>query len=100
MSIGLQQVRDAGVRLKVLQTLEKCGGYAIYADQLYEFLNDEHFHVAHEELMRNLQWLGKQKLVDLEQVGGLWLVTLLQHGLDVQAGRARAAGVARPRPGD
>lgn len=95
-----RQAVDANLRLRMLTWLEMSGAMSMYAESLYNMLNDYKHNVAHEDVMRNLLWLKEQKLIEIEDIAGARLAKLTQRGLDVQAGRLRMAGVARPGPED
>ena len=45
-----------------------------------------------------IDWLAEQQLVTVENLRGFYVVTLTSRGQDVAEGRARVAGVKRPRP--
>lgn len=98
MSNAFAQHVGADRRLMILTTLQLCGGYKMNEHALYEFLNEQQYSVSKDQLMTDLTWLAEQGLITFDQVAGVHLATLTQRGLDVQAGRARVPGVARPRP--
>ena len=59
----------------------------------------EYGHNVSRDVVRGqIDWLAEQQLVTVENLRGFYVVTLTSRGQDVAEGRARVAGVKRPRP--
>ena len=85
------------LRLAVLQLLEQAPGYR-HNEHVIRSGIEYVGHAAGADLLRTeLSWLAEQGLVLVTQ-GDPWVARATTRGCDVATGRARTAGVARPRP--
>ena len=88
------------VRLAILQFLQSDGDYEINAAVLQRALHSVGHGISTDALRTQCAWLAEQQLVTTRALGAMALVKLTTRGEDVALGRARAPGVARPRPGE
>lgn len=85
------------IRLAVLEVLEEDPGYAHNEDVLrrsIEFLGHK---LSGDRMRSELSWLQEQGLLEVSEVGPIWVAKLTSRGEDVALGRARVPGVRRPR---
>lgn len=85
-------------RLALLTTLSESAHYEVNEYTLEAVLDDMGLGVSNVALRADFARLAEQELLDTRTVGGVTIARLTQHGLDVAHGKARAEGVARPRP--
>lgn len=87
-------------RLVILRVLEKAPGGRANHIVLAAALRPLGHDVSLERIQRDLEWLGSQHLVRVEDLESMVTVaTILPHGIDVAAGRERVPGVKVPLPG-
>lgn len=97
--MSYRDIETAGIRLAALQLLEQDPDYSHNEQILQRMLEAHYAHgVSGDRLRTELRWLEEQGLVAITDVVGLYVVKLTRRGEDVALGRARAEGVARPRP--
>jgi len=48
---------------------------------------------ASEQLRQDFIWLRDMRLVELEELGGIWRISLLERGVEVVHGHARCEGL-------
>jgi len=87
------------LRLRLLQVLSEADGYEAHERGLSIALDAFGLPVSGERLRAALHWLEDAGLVTLGHVGESVVAHLSEAGDDVARGRARVAGVERPRPG-
>lgn len=84
-------------RLVILRSLMDCNNEA--NESILQDCLDAYGHNVSRDVVRGqIDWLAEQQLVTVENLRGFYVVTLTSRGLDVAEGRARVAGVKRPRP--
>lgn len=85
-------------RLAMLRLLEDSAGYSAGAPMLQLALSGMGHAAALDTINADLAWLRDAGLVNLDQVGGIYIATLSGRGMDVAGGLTQVPGVARPRP--
>jgi hypothetical protein len=95
---NLQTLVQEDRRLAILALLADSTGYAAGGPMLQLALGGLGHTVALETVNSDLGWLRDSALMDLSNVGGVWIAKLNGRGLDVAKGRTQVPGVARPRP--
>ncbi|EAP5465385.1 ArsR family transcriptional regulator [Salmonella enterica] len=84
-------------RLVILRSLMDCNNEA--NESILQDCLDAYGHNVSRDVVRGqIDWLAEQQLVTVENLRGFYVVTLTSRGQDVAKGRARVAGVKRPRP--
>ncbi|EHP7034471.1 ArsR family transcriptional regulator [Escherichia coli] len=84
-------------RLVILRSLMDCNNEA--NESILQDCLDAYGHNISRDVVRGqIDWLAEQQLVTVENLRGFYVVTLTSRGQDVAEGRARVAGVKRPRP--
>ena len=84
-------------RLVILRSLMDCNNEA--NESILQDCLDAYGHNVSRDVVRGqIDWLAEQQLVTVENLRGFYVVTLTSRGQDVAEGRARVAGVKRPRP--
>lgn len=84
-------------RLVILRSLMDCNNEA--NESILQDCLDAYGHNVSRDVVRGqIDWLAEQQLVTVENLRGFYVVTLTSRGQDVAEGRARVAGVERPRP--
>lgn len=87
------------IRLTILQVLEQDVDFSHNEHVLISALSQLGHGVSHDRLRTELSWLSEQGMLTLNQVGGaVQVAKLTMRGEDIALGRARAPGIARPRP--
>lgn len=97
--MAYNELVTADLRLVALQALEQDPDYSHNEHVLLGVLASLGHGVSTDRLRTELEWLSEQGLVSIEDVHGLWVVSLTRRGGDVACGRAHMHGVKRPRPG-
>ncbi|HAM4869863.1 TPA: ArsR family transcriptional regulator [Escherichia coli] len=83
-------------RLVILRSLMDCNNEA--NESILQDCLDAYGHNVSRDVVRGqIDWLAEQQLVTVENLRGFYVVTLTSRGQDVAEGRARVAGVKRPR---
>lgn len=85
-------------RLALLQTLAAAPAYEGNARLLRDVLAELGLNVGLTTVEVDLAWLANQHLVTIDDLGGLIVARITQHGVDVAAGREVVEGVDRPAP--
>jgi hypothetical protein len=86
-------------RLVILRLLESTPGYSANDSLLHLALEDFGHRVSREQVRADLAWMAARKLLVIEQIAGITIVTATSRGLDVAQGKAIVPGVKRPEPG-
>lgn len=83
-------------RLVILRSLIDCNNEA--NESILQDCLDAYGHNVSRDVVRGLlDWLAEQRLVTIESLRGFYVVTVTGRGQDVAEGRAKCAGVKRPR---
>lgn len=90
----------ASRRLAILRLLAEAPTYEASQTLLYQALDDQALGASDDQVHDDLLRLAELELVATTDVAGVILAKITKRGIDVAQGRARAAGVARPRPGE
>jgi hypothetical protein len=86
-------------RLTILLLLVKTPGYRSN-EHLLQTALDAWGHTVSQDLLRTeLGWLKEQGYVEIQDIGGVQIVTLTMRGADVATGKVEVAGIKRPSPG-
>lgn len=85
------------IRLAVLEVLEEDPGYSHNEDVLQRAVGYLGHQVSADRMRSELSWLQEQGLVEISEVGPIWVAKLTSRGEDAALGRARVPGVRRPR---
>lgn len=93
---GAAELRDAHLRITVLRLLAESPADALNDSMLYDLVSEFAFGVSRDKLRCELDWLGEQGLVAVEELRGLARATLTAKGADVAAGRVAHRGVKKP----
>lgn len=97
----LKEVQRAHWRLAILRLLAD-GGHSANASVLYDCLPHLGLKPSRAQVGSELQWLGEQDLVRLEERGQardkLVVASITTRGLDVARGRSFVEGVKPPSP--
>ena len=98
--MSYSDVITADMRLVMLRFLvEADGDYRLNSSILHKLLEMKAgYKTPRDKMVTELYWLKEQGLVELEESGNIYIVTLTQRGLDIATGSARLPGVARPSP--
>jgi hypothetical protein len=83
-------------RLVVLRVLADLPGYKANSTVLTLALDSFGHTVSRDYVRGQVAWLAEQRLVEVEDLGPVLLVTLTERGMDVGRGLAFVPGVARP----
>ncbi|WP_281955450.1 hypothetical protein [Pseudophaeobacter arcticus] len=86
-------------RLTILKFLADSPGYTSNASILEHVCNDFGIASSRDQVMGELDWLQEQGLATFEDNGSFRVATVTSRGVDIALGKARNAGVQRPRPG-
>lgn len=91
---------SADLRLCILRVLHEDVDYAHNEAVLQSALALIGHNISADRLRTELRWLEEQLLITIVDVANtVWVAKLTNRGEDAALGRARAPGVARPRPG-
>jgi Fe2+ or Zn2+ uptake regulation protein len=93
------EILRAHRRLTILRILSEAPGHAANESILADGANALGVATTRAQARTELAWLEEQGLVALEDLGGLTVASLTEHGAEVAAGRAAVPGVKRPGPG-
>ena len=86
-------------RLTILKVLADSPEYTSNASILEHVCNDFGISSSRDQVMGELDWLQEQGLATFEDNGSFRVATITSRGADIATGKARNAGVKRPRPG-
>ncbi|KPD10877.1 hypothetical protein [Phaeobacter sp. 11ANDIMAR09] len=86
-------------RLTILKFLADSPGYTSNASILEHVCNDFGISSSRDQVMGELDWLQEQGFATFEDNGSFRVATVTSRGVDIATGKARSAGVQRPRPG-
>ncbi len=86
-------------RLTILKFLADSPEYTSNASILEHVCNDFGVASSRDQVMGELDWLQEQGFVTYEDNGSFRVATVTSRGVDIAKGKARNAGVQRPRPG-
>ncbi|MFC4214003.1 hypothetical protein ACFP4H_12760 [Pseudophaeobacter arcticus] len=86
-------------RLTILKFLADSPEYTSNASILEHVCNDFGISSSRDQIMGELDWLQEQGLATFEDNGSFRVATITSRGVDIATGKARNAGVKRPRPG-
>ena len=86
-------------RLTILKFLADSPEYTSNASILEHVCNDFGVASSRDQVMGELDWLQEQGFVTYEDNGSFRVATVTSRGVDIAQGKARNAGVQRPRPG-
>lgn len=95
---NLQTLVTEDRRLAMLALLTDSTSYQAGGPMLQLALGGLGHGVSLETVSSDLAWLRDSALVELSNVGGIWIAKLTARGLDVAKGFTQVPGVARPRP--
>lgn len=84
------------MRLVMLRVLSEMPAYRSNSSVLYNVLGQYGHSPSRDQVKTECHWLAEQRLVTLQDLGTVLVVTLAERGADVAAGRARVPGVNRP----
>lgn len=96
MSSNYAQTLTEDRRLVILRVLSEMPAYKANSSVIYTLLSNWGHSPSRDQVKSDLRWLEEQQLVQVEEVGTVFLATLNERGQDVSAGRALAPGVKRP----
>ncbi|ARU87107.1 hypothetical protein [Pseudomonas sp. M30-35] len=85
-------------RLVMLRILSEVPQYRANSSVIASLLGEFGHHPSRDQVKTELVWLGDQGLVKVEDIGSVLVVTLIERGADVAAGRSSVPGVSKPRP--
>ncbi len=86
-------------RLAILRFLSEDVDYAMNTSLLQSALEAIGHGVSRDCVNADATWLEEAGLALCEDVAGILVVRITQHGLDVARGKAVVPGVKRPGPG-
>lgn len=84
-------------RVTILQLLDNAPHGSVNAQMLTTLLQSTAAQLWLDQVKEQLSWLEEQKLVTLEEMGGMLLATITDQGGLVARGLDRHEGVDRPR---
>lgn len=88
------------LRLTILRLLSQAPAYSANSSILHQAAGSLGLNATRDQVRSEIAWLAEQRLVkSTEPSPGLFVATLAERGLDVQAGLAEVPGVQRPSPG-
>ena len=96
MSRNYAQTLTEDRRLVILRVLSEMPTYKANSSIIYTLLSNWGHSPSRDQVKSDLRWLEEQQLVQVEEVGTVFLATLTERGQDVSAGRALVPGVKRP----
>ncbi len=85
------------LRIKLLQILLEMPRYYSNSTLLCAIAQREGHETTRDQVKGELRWLSEQGLARLTEADSVLVATLTERGQDVAEGRARVAGVARPK---
>jgi len=86
-------------RLTILKFLSDSPEYTSNASILEHVCNDFGVNSSRDQIMGELDWLSEQGMVTYDDNSAFRVATATSRGVDIAQGKARNAGVQRPRPG-
>ena len=98
--IKLGERMAADRRLWILILLERTPSCSANENLIHAALPDYGHYVSQDTVRADFAWLEEQRLVAIEEIGGLMVARATARGLDVATGRAIVPGVKRPAPGE
>ena len=97
MSTKYSEFLRADQRLVMLRILSELPQYRSNSSVIHNLLGQFGHHPSRDQVKVDIAWLGEMGLVELEDLGTVVVVTLLERGADVAAGRTVVPGVSKPR---
>ena len=97
MSTKYAEFLRADQRLVMLRILSELPQYRSNSSVIHNLLGQFGHHPSRDQVKADLAWLGEMGLVELEELGTVVVVTLVERGADVATGRAVVPGVSKPR---
>jgi DNA-binding transcriptional ArsR family regulator len=97
MSNSFAEFEDERRRLEILRLLERSAELNEAAIGLL-LRQRNYIGVSHAAVRIDLAWLKDGRLVDVEEIAGIQIVTLTQRGLETAQGIVTTPGVKRPSP--
>lgn len=95
----LKEVMIPSARLALLRFLSDDNDYKLNTSVLQDGLEAIGLDMTRAQVETICDWLADRDLVTVSLVGSVKVVTLLERGADVAAGRVRIDGIKRPAPG-
>lgn len=86
-------------RLMILLALENAAEYKANHHLLQRYCGFMGHSVSVDSIKTDLQWLGEQGVITLDEQADVMVATLTMRGLDVANARTVVPGIARPAPG-
>lgn len=83
-------------RLVILRILCEMPSYTANSSVLYNILGEYGHSPSRDQVKTEINWLADQGLVTVEDIGGLLIARVTEHGQDVAQGRTTVTGVKRP----
>jgi len=97
--MSYQDLKNAEIRLTIVQLLAQDPGYDLNETILGKLVNEFGYELSKDGLRTHLAWLAEQGLVTVRMVAErLQVAKLTSRGNDAAYGRINAPGVARPTP--
>lgn len=95
----IKEVMITSARLALLRFLADDSDYKLNTSVLQDGLEAIGLDMTRAQVETICDWLAERDLVTVTLVGSVKVVTLLERGADVAAGRIRVDGIKRPSPG-
>jgi hypothetical protein len=86
------------LRIALLKALDTAPARRANSSILHSAMDGLGLTATRDQVKTELAWLAEQGLLTVEDLGGLYVATLTERGLDVAEGRTVAPGVQRPAP--
>ena len=99
MADDFAAVNDGYIRATALRLLADLPEYRANDIVVADAVRAVGLGCTNDQLRGHLTWLQEQRLVTVEDIGGIKVATLTERGAEIAAGRAYIDGVQRPKPG-
>ena len=96
--MGFPEMVAKDRRLVILKILAESDQYSTNEHLLKAGLHGFGHNVGTDLLHTELAWLQEQRLVQIDEIGGVQIPKLTGRGLDVSTGATVVPGVKRPEP--
>ena len=98
MKSEFAELVTSDIRLIILRALAEDLGYSHNESIIHSVVEAFGHKTSRDCIRTELHWLKEQHLLELSDVAGCLIATILKRGADVAAGRAEVPGVKRPGP--